>query len=304
MRSWVIGLGLVGLGLGLGCGGKPRPPATAAVAVTPRVSTPGERMLALLPEGAQLIVELDLGRLRGNPVVGPVVERVLSGGATPLPEDPGPADQVVLGAYGLGTAQAASVMIVHAPAAVPGGAALGDGLYALGPEDWVAQVEARAAVGQGGRALAVPEDLLRLRDRAMPPKATGAALRVTARLSFDARVALARITGLEAAPSRLSAWGDVADDLAVIVDADAADPGEESPARAAARLEGVIRGALRALAGDPRLRALGLSSSLAGAKLVTRGTWVRTIVAVGPRHLQRVVERALAALGATGASSS
>ena len=40
------------------------------------------------------------------------------------------------------------------------------------------------------------------------------------------------------------------------------------------------------------IRALGLPSSLGGAKLVTGGSWVRTIIAIGPRHLRRVVERA------------
>ena len=39
-------------------------------------------------------------------------------------------------------------------------------------------------------------------------------------------LALARQTGLDAAPAQISAWGDVADDLALIVDCDASDPGD------------------------------------------------------------------------------
>jgi hypothetical protein len=37
-------------------------------------------------------------------------------------------------------------------------------------------------------------------------------------------------------------------------------------------------------------------TSLSDAKLITEGTWVRAIVAVGPRHLARVAERARAML--------
>ena len=47
------------------------------------------------------------------------------------------------------------------------------------------------------------------------------------------------------------------------------------------------------------MRALGVPTSLADARLVIeQGTWVRAVVAIGPRHLARVVERARAMLGA------
>jgi hypothetical protein len=153
-------------------------------------------------------------------------------------------------------------------------------------------------VGSGSTAtpiVAAPE-LLALRDHAMPPNAPGAALRITARLSFDARVALARQTGLDLAPAQLSIWADVVDDLAIIVDADAADPGDAKTKHPTRRLEAGMRGVLAGLAEEPAIRALGIPSSLERAKLVARGTWVRTIVAIGPAHLQRVVARANAYL--------
>nr|MBA3395804.1 hypothetical protein [Deltaproteobacteria bacterium] len=132
----------------------------------------------------------------------------------------------------------------------------------------------------------------------MPERAPGASLRITARLPFDARVALARQTGLESAPAQLSIWADVVDDFVIIIDADAADPGEKKSRRALARLETMIRAALRVLADAPEARVLGLSSSLARARMIKQGTWIRTIVAVGPAHLQRVVTRATTLLDA------
>jgi hypothetical protein len=284
--------------LALGCGGRARPTVTAVETPT-RAPSPAERLIALLPDGAQLVVELDLARLRANPVVGKLVERVLDGDGAPESTDDHDAeaaaargaDLAVFGAYGLGTSQAATILLVRAPRDIPGATRVATDTYTLGPTEWIAQIETRAALDEAQRAL--PDDLRRLRDRSMPEAAPGASVRVTARLSFDARIALARITGLENAPSQVSAWGDVADDFAIIIDADASDPGERSEARAVARLERLIRGALADLAADPRARAVGLTASLAGARIVARGTWVRTIIAVGPRRLQRVVERAL-----------
>ena len=273
----------------------PRPPATAC-----------ERILPLLPQGAQLVVELDLARLRANPVLGPVATRALArlGGDAPMPGLPfvvagsplGHADAVVVAAYGLGTAQSATITVLATRAEVPGGVRIAPDLVALGPEDWVAQVEARAAIAQQS-PLVAPEPLLRLRDHAMPRGATGAVLRITARLSFDARIALARQTGLDAPPAELSLWGDVADDLAIVVDADAADPGDRNTKQAALRLAHALRGELGLIAAEPTVRALGVPTSLEDARLIAQGSWVRAIIAIGPRHLARVAERAGELLG-------
>jgi hypothetical protein len=275
----------------------PAPPPTVA-----------ERMLAMLPQGAQVVIEVDLARLRANPTVGDVVTRALADRIDDLPAGVpasplAAAEQVVLAAYGVGTAQAATLTVVAAPHALDGMTPLTDGFYALGPPEWLEQIEQRvslATTGEAKFAIAASAELLELRRRAMPASAPGASLRVTARLPFDARVSLARQTGLDAAPAQLSVWGDVADDFALVVDCDAADPGSRGDGRKASdaphRLEATLRAALAAVSEQPIIRALGLPSSLAGARLVARGTWVRTIIAIGPAHLRRVVERAAALL--------
>jgi len=262
-------------------------------------------MLAMLPPGAQVVLELDLARLRANPVVGKIVAQALAERTADLPAGVpasplAAADQVVLAAYGVGTAQAATLTVLAAPHPPAGTTLLADGFYALGPPDWVDQAQQRVALagtGEARFAIRAAPELLALRDHAMPAGAPGAALRITARLPFDARIALARETGLDAAPAQLSAWADVADDLALIVDCDAADPGNRpTPGRgkgdAPTRLTATLRGAIAVLAEQPTIRALGLPSSLAGARFVARGSWVRTIIAIGPAHLKRVVERA------------
>ncbi len=293
----VVGGAGAGGGCGGGGGGKAKPTSIA----TPDVKAPataGDRLLALLPHGAQLVIEIDLARLRANPVVGPTIAKLVTGGTiTTFPGDVpasplAVADAVVLAAYGVGTSHAATVTMVASSHVVPDAVRVTEGVYAYGPSEWVGQLEQRAVLTLGDTVIAPPAELLALRDRSMPAAAPGAALRITARLPFDARVALARETGLESAPAQLSVWADVVDDFVIIIDADASDPGDRAVKRANARLEAMLRAALVALAEEPAVRALGLPASLTRAKLATRGTWIRTIVAIGPAKLRRVVERA------------
>lgn len=294
--KWLLVLALVA------CGGSQQRGVTAVA--TP--ATQAERALALLPDGAQIVVEIDLGRLRANSVVGPVTTDALgrAGADTKLPGLPmqvagsplANSDLIVLAAYGVGTAEAATITLLATKSDVPGAVKLDDEFVVLGPEDWTRQVEARSAIA-AQTPLVAPADFLALRNHAMPKGAPGAVLQVTARLGFDARVALARQLGIELAPARLSMWADVADDFALVIDADAADPGDKANKSAVARMRAGLGKLLGAAAIEPALRLLGVSSSLADARFVEQGTWVRAVVAIGPRHLARVVERARAMLG-------
>lgn len=281
-----------------------RATSTTTTAAPERDLPPDEQVLALLPEGAQVVVEVDLERLGANAAIGKVVERVLAGDVpgTDAPLDK--AERVLLAAYGVGTTQAATVTLVVAKTEVPHArrvAALGEsGVWALGPPDWVDQLEQRAALAAAkGAHLHPPAELLALRGKAMPAAAPGASLRVTARLPFDARVSLARMTGIDSPPAQLSAWGDVVDDLAVVVLADASDAGgarAKQKRSEVTRLEAGLRGALASVADVPTVRALGLVPALADARISAQGSWVRLVVTVGPKHLGRVIERANAML--------
>ncbi len=306
---------LIAVALVAACGGAHRPVATSA-ATPVRAPTGTDRLLPLLPDGAQLVVELDLARLRKNPVVGEVATRALAqvGNDARLPGLPfsvegsplAGSDAAVIATYGLGTHDAATVTVLATKADVSGATRLAPDIIAIGPDAWVSQVRARATIAGytpdgtapvHADALVVPEELARLRDHAMPGAAPGATLRITARLPFDARVAIARNSGVEIAPARLSIWGDVVDDLAIIIDADAVDPGDRAGKEATRHLAATIRTALAAVADLPAIRALGVPNSLLDARLVAQGTWVRAIIVVDPSHLTRVVQRVGAMLG-------
>ncbi len=277
-----------------GCGGgraRTKVPSKVSTAI-PRAITAGDHMLALLPDGAQLVVEVDLARLRANKVVGPLIIKVLGDKGIPQLAGFSDADSVVFAAYGLGTKDAGTLTLFTAKQALQGATPITKDIYALGGADWIDQVKAREKI-DAASGLSPSKELLALRERAMPEAAPGASIRISARLTFDARIALARITGIENAPGQLSVWVDVADDLAIIVDADATDPGDKAkPQATVKRMSATVQAALATLAQEPAVIALGLPSSITGAKLATRGSWIRTIIAIGPRHLQRVVERA------------
>lgn len=289
----------------IACGGRAHP-GGGAPPTPAKPATLAERMIAFLPDGVQLLVEVDLARLRANQVVGEVASRTLAqlGADAKLPGLPitvqgsplANADLVILAAYGVGTPNAAAVTLLATKLDVAGGSRLAPDVVALGPPEWVHQLEARAALA--ATSPLVPSlSLMPLRDHAMPPPAPGAILRITAQLSFDARVALARQLGLETAPAQLSVWGDIVDDLAVIVDADAADPGDKDVKGATDRLARALNRLLAAAANEPAMHALGLTSALGDARTITQKNWVRVIITVGPRQLGRAAERARAMLG-------
>lgn len=294
--NWLVVVALVA------CGGSQKSVSTVVTAPPSQA----ERALALLPTGVQIVVELDLARLRANNVVGAVAEDALAraGADTKLPGLPmevagsplATADLVVLAAYGVGTAQATTLTLLATKADVPGAVRLDDEFIVLGPEEWTRQLEARAAIAAQSPIVASAE-LLALRRHAMPKGAPGAVLQITAELSFDARVALARQLNIELAPARLSVWADVADDFALVIDADAADPGDKTSKSAVTRMRAGLARLLLLAANEPAIRVLGVSSSLGEARFVEQRTWVRAIVAIGPRHLARVVDRARAMLG-------
>ncbi len=292
MRAAVVAFALIACGhargtTAIGASGTAIPMA--------HIRSAGDPLIAVLPDGAQVVVELDLDRLRANEIVGKLVREALAGDMVEprmpagVPRSPlGKSSVLVLAAYGVGTAQAATVIVLATKEDVANARRLTPDLVALGPPAWLDQLEARAAI----KDATAPEALLALRDHAVPTGAPGAAIRVTARLPFDARIALARMTGLEAAPAQLSIWGDVADDLAIVIDADSADPGDKHPASATKALVAVVRGALASIAAEPALKVLGAAPSVADARIVVQKTWVRAIVAIGPDHLKRIVARA------------
>ncbi len=259
-------------------------------------------MLAKLPEGAEIVVEIDLARLRANEVIGdlatfalgaPIVTDGLGANvdldAMPLAR----ADALVLASYRIGTDSA----ITHGlyvggdltPEDVDHGVALGDGVVATTPD------AAELLSVLPDHAMADDEAFLRLRTSAMPAKAEGATVRVTARLGFDARVRLAAQLDIEAAPSAVSAWGDVADDLAVVAIVDAgADLRDPMIAQ--------IRGWFGELAAQPAVRALGLGGSVEAFEVEPHGDVVHVIALIGPSRLERAAGRARKFLQLTGGS--
>lgn len=281
------------------CGGGSPPveggPATPIVDVPARAATAGDAVLARLPAGPDVLVEIDLARLRGNPVVGALAAAALAdAGALPgeplgVPSAPlARADAVILAAYRVGTAEAQTIGVLVPTAG--GGLAAGDvhgglaleGAIAVAPPELAPDL---LAVAEGGAPSVAGDDVLRaLRAAAMPAGAEGAVVRVTARLDFDARVALAARLELDAVPATLSVWGDVADDLAIVAVAEA--PGERDELAAAARA------GLDELARAPAIARVGLAPAVRASRVEPRADAVRIVTVVGPRRLARAAGRA------------
>ncbi len=282
-------LALVAAGAAAACGGGD---TASPVFVPERAATAGDRLLARLPPGAQVVVEIDLARLRANPVVGAAIGETLAAGpavpgapaalAAPLAD----AATVILVAYRVGTPEAATITMVSGGTRPDIGLDLGDGVWALAPEGETAALVLAAG---GGPSLATDARLLAVRAWAMPAAADGASLRLTAVLDATAQASLAGALGLTAAPAAVSLWGDVADDLAVV-----ALLADEQPTVVRAARPAWLRGITRMIqrvARSDEIRTVGLSRSIAEADLRREAGGVRLALIVGPGRLARAVER-------------
>jgi hypothetical protein len=244
-----------------GCGGgrdAAAPTAPLETIVPWRAATAGDPVLARLAPAPDLIVELDLARLRANPVIGELAAARLGDLEPLLDVELDAASTVVLASYRVGSDEAATVTIV-------------DGEVAAGPPELVE--------GAG-----VGEDRMVLRARAMPAQAESAVLRITAALDAPAREAAVRDLGVAVAPAELSVWGDVVDDLALVAWIGA--PGEVDV------VVDAVRSQLAALAGERAVGLLGLTPAVREVRIVPAADEVRLVGLIGPRRLERAATRA------------
>ena len=268
----------------------PRGPATPAHFVSA-----GDALLAYAPSGADVLIEIDLARLYANPTVGAAAKHALAApgqaaslpgfllpsGASPLAS----ATTIVMAAYAVGTADATTVTLVATRGVVANGVTIADGVIALAPPAMIARVQDVAA----GRAPAVTADraMMSVRARAVPDGAPGATLRASARLSLDARVALAPVLGPDLAPATLSVWADVVDDAALVALVDGHDAAGGGGARLLIALERMRVG----LAGSTTLLELGLAPTVRDATFVRAGDLVRVVATIGPKRLSALAAK-------------
>ncbi|HKA89189.1 MAG TPA: hypothetical protein VKE22_16095 [Haliangiales bacterium] len=281
MMRLFVGVGVcVGVGVGA-CGSSP---PTAKPFIESRVSTPGAALLAVLPPGADAVAELDIARLRRNEIAAPLVSALVARrAASELKLDLGfdalaDLDVAAAAVYRMGADDAATLFVVrgerlHAVEAatrIPDCDPVDAHTLVVGPDAQRAVVRLIAA-GQKPGSLRDDVELARLREAPMPPRATGAVLRVTARLDKAARIQAAGRLGVDEVPATLAIWADVADDAALVAlavadnDAQARRIGDA----AAGLLARLTRGEARA---EPHGRA-------------TRLVWT-----MGPRAFQRWAE--------------
>ncbi len=265
----------------LACGASDTP-APAPLPV--RATTAGQSLLAFAPLGADLLLELDLARLRANPVVGGLLTAVAAPGDDQRVDLLQQAEVALLCVYDIGGVPKQLIIMRGTAKRLPGTVTLGEHIFAVGDDELLAR-----ASGIQGQKESVLADLalLRIRGRAMPAKAKSASLRVSIRLDFDARVAIASKLSLSDVPISIALWGDVVDDLAMVAHL-ASDEQADVP-----RLERAMRGLGSRFAANRLLRYLGLSVPIREARVQGGDKLVVVTLLVGPKRLQYVVSRLL-----------
>ncbi len=265
------------------CGSSAPRPITTALLSLP-TDGPG-RLLAFVPPDAELIVELDVARLRNNPALGQLARQLIDSDVPLAPQTSLPpgiptslrgVDAIVLASYHVGGADAQTLTLLQAaPGQTVAGVIVAPGIVAVGPENLAASAVLLGAKPTLQNQLSPA--LATARQRATLVGSQGAVLRIAAHLA----PAVARDLRL---PVDVAAWSDVVDDAVLIV----ACPKQDAPA-----MQQRVKHAARL----PLLGVLGLAPSLVDAALQPMGAWSRVVVVVPPNRLRRVVQRASAALG-------
>ncbi|MBP9088707.1 MAG: hypothetical protein KBG15_21465 [Kofleriaceae bacterium] len=273
------------LGLAVACSGKP-----VRVAAWPIPAVGPGQLLAYVPAGAQLLVEIDVARLRANPVVGALVRRFVDAATPVTPGVPLPpglptslrgVDAIVIASFMVGAADAQTLTLLRVdPTHHVAGVGVGAGVVAVGPENLIAQALLLGNAPSGAaRGHQLSAALVAARQRIALPGTDGSALRITATLSTAAAAALG-------VPPTLAVWSDVVDDAAILI----------SCPRASVD---ALAQRLRQFEQNTVLRLLGLAPSLAQLRVQHNAPWARIIVVIAPGPLRRAVQRASATLGTT-----
>lgn len=290
-------------------GGNNQPTLASEYRVPERTHTAGDELLAMAPAGADVIVELDLDRLRANEVAGPLVQRLsghligpvaasaVSGTGSDTSSDSGSGsgssrdwwqatDAVLLCAYRVGEDNAETITLIRGDA--PLGERLDPDISVLGAAELVAKV--RAVRAGDVPSLADDRALMRVRTVAMPARADGGFLRAAGRLSFHARVELASRLELDVVPATLSVWADVADDFALVATLQGTEPDDGE------RLHTGAASALDELAQVPWIRTHNLHFLLRTVDISAHAQAVRMTLIIGPRRLNNLIARVMRSL--------
>ena len=254
-----------------------QPPLPAPPIARPSVT---DDLVALVPLGADAVLEVDVRRLRDNDVVGPAL-RSLAGrsralallGFQPLVD----LDHAAIALYATGTPEPQVLALLRGDVGTvdrllrrDDTAGLARGVVAIGPDELLAA--ARSLHGGEGGSMLADARFVRLRDAPVPSRAPGAALRFTAALGLEARVSLAGRLGVDEVPATLSVWLDVVDDLALVALLGGGGEGAD---------------ALMAWVADRSRRDADMRALFGRARASRHGNIVRVVSVVTPKRLAR-----------------
>ena len=272
-----------------GCGDMAK---KTAATVAPRAQTGSETLLEFVPDSADAVFEVEVAHLRENQKVGDLVAAIIGeqNDAGVLAQS----QRLVICSFGIGDKVQQLVLVEAKGSALSteGGTQIADSVFAFGPPELLALVGAVQQKKQ--KAMIKDLGFLRLRAAAMPEKAGAAGVRATARLGFDARVALANALDVDSVPTSFSVWADVADDAALIAILAAEDPvAARQLARSVSRLRDRLR--LSTIGRLGPMASLLANTDNAEIEVVKRS--VRIVWVLPPSRLSHLIGQLMNRLG-------
>ncbi len=245
-----------------------------------RAQTAGDAILRYVPDGANLLLEFDLERVRKNEKVGKAFE---SGSSDLSMVGVAKISTLVLAGFHVGTKEAGMLIFVKSKSKPEETFTRVHGdIYVAGPPQLKKRIAPMKAHPK--QSILGDKQLMALRAGAMPEKAKAASFRAVYNIDLQQQLGLANIMGIEVAPSSLSVWADVADDFALVAMANS---------RSAVEREEVVRAAKRwlfGIVGSEVGQAYQLAKVRPTVRLNSQEKTTVVVATIGPKSLSHYIE--------------
>lgn len=273
---WVVWAMLFSMGA---CGSNQAP----SKGIQKRQATGAETLLSLVPKGVSALLEIDLKRVRQTEFFTPLMNNLV-GQVDGQPMDAmAQGDALVIASYGVGAKAERLILIKDDASEKHLGQPVAPGVWGKASPTILDEVQATKAQGAG--SIQNDSSMMTLRAESMPKKSTGAILRFLAHLNFDERVSLSKRFGWHDVPTKVSLWGDIIDDLAVICRL------ETGSVASAISLSKEIAIQKTRWGRSREIRRLGLRSEIANMNTRVDGHNVEIVFVIGPKRLQKLLKR-------------
>ena len=203
------------------------------------------------------------------------------------------ADEMVMVSTSVGTGNADTLTLIRGSnvLAIPNSVRIDKRTIAIGSKPMIAMIQ-QTINGERSSIINKRNNVI----NAMPLKALSFSVYAFGCFTFDARVSLARLLDLNSVPVCVSAWGDVVDDLAIIVHMTGKDTLE------AVGLKKDFTAWIKKISKQAWVKRWGLLTGFQKVDVVQIGSYIRAVMLLNPKYFHFILNKIKADMNESSAN--